>query len=93
VQSQIISDPPFGRSARSIVRGYAAACRKSGKSRVQIWRDVRRGLFPAPIQLGPNSVAWFEDEIDDWLASRERVIYAPQLSAPTSAIRGVGDRQ
>jgi prophage regulatory protein len=26
--------------------------------------------FPKPIQLGPNSVAWFEHEIDEWLIRR-----------------------
>ena len=29
------------------------------------------------IALGPNSVAWFEDEIDEYLASCPRVSYAP----------------
>ena len=33
------------------------------KSRVQIWRDVRAGLFPAPVELGPHSIGWFEDEV------------------------------
>lgn len=26
--------------------------------------------FPKPVQLGDNSVAWFEDEIDGWLLRR-----------------------
>jgi prophage regulatory protein len=52
-------------------------------SRVQRWRRVRRGTFPAPIQLGPNSIGWYEDEIDAWLAERPRVSYAP--SAPAAA--------
>ena len=29
--------------------------------------------FPARIALGANSVAWYEHEIDEWLASRPRV--------------------
>jgi len=45
------------------------------KSRVQIWRDVRAGKFPAPVSLGPNSIGWYEDEIADWLASRPRRTY------------------
>jgi len=32
--------------------------------------------FPAPVELGPNSIGWFEDEIDDWLAARRRRTYA-----------------
>ena len=62
---------------RNIIRGHAV-CEKVQKSRVQIWRDVRAGTFPAPVDLGPNSVGWFEDEIDAWLASRPRVNYAPE---------------
>jgi prophage regulatory protein len=46
-------------------------------SRVQRWRRVRQGSFPTPIQLGPNSIGWFEDEIEAWLSARPRVSYAP----------------
>jgi prophage regulatory protein len=46
-------------------------------SRVQRWRRVRSGTFPAPVQLGPNSIGWFEDEVEAWLAKRPRVSYAP----------------
>ena len=49
-----------------------------GKSRVQIWRDVRAGRFPAPISLGPNSAGFYQDEILAWLESRPRVSYAPE---------------
>jgi prophage regulatory protein len=45
------------------------------RSRVTIWRDVKAGRFPAPVQLGPNSVGWFEDEVDAWLAARPRRTY------------------
>jgi len=34
------------------------------------WYDP---TFPQPIQLGANSVGFFEDEIEAWLASRNRV--------------------
>src|SRR5262249_37456831 len=45
-------------------------------SRVQRWRRVRKGTFPAPVQLGPNSIGWYEDEIEAWIANRPRVAYA-----------------
>ena len=60
---------------RKLVRGWGGASRKTGKSRVQLWRDVRAKRFPAPLELGANSVGWFEDEIDEWLASRPRRTY------------------
>ena len=60
-----------------LVRGWAGAARETGKSRVQLWRDIRRGTFPAPISLGPNSVAWFKAEIEAWKQSRPRKAYRP----------------
>lgn len=37
-----------------------------------IWRKELDGDFPKRVQLGGNSVAWFVDEIDAWVESRER---------------------
>ena len=67
--------------SRSIIRGYRALEVKAGKSRVQIWRDIRAGKFPAPVKVGENSVAWYVDEVNAWLEARPRVNYAP---APTA---------
>ena len=36
-------------------------------SRSTIWRWVREGKFPPPIQLGPNVSAWRETDIQHWL--------------------------
>jgi prophage regulatory protein len=63
-------------AGRRIIRRKAVIA-KAGKSYPTIWRGVRNGTFPAPVVLGPNSVGWYEDEIDAWLASRPRVSYAP----------------
>ncbi len=48
---------------------------RTGLSRVTIWRRVRAGTFPAPIQLGENSIGWPASEITAWLASRPRRTY------------------
>src|SRR5215472_78101 len=45
------------------------------QSRATRWRGVRSGTFPAPVEIGPNSVGWYEDEIDAWLATRPRRTY------------------
>lgn len=67
-----------------IVRGWAGACAETGKSRVQLWRDVREGKFPAPLELGPNSIGWYRSEVEAWKRSRPRRTYgAPQ---PASAV-------
>ena len=38
--------------------------------RTTLWRWVRDGHLPRPVQLGPNTVAWNSTQIDAWLASR-----------------------
>ncbi len=49
---------------------------RTGLSRTTIWRGVRAGTFPAPLELGENSIGWLESVIDDWLKSRPRRNYA-----------------
>ena len=50
------------------------------KSRVQIWRDVRAGRFPPPVEIGANSIGWFEDEVEAHVKAQPRRTYA----APTT---------
>ena len=38
--------------------------------RTTLWRWVRDGHLPRPVQLGPNTVAWDLTEIEAWLAAR-----------------------
>jgi hypothetical protein len=35
-----------------------------------IWRWVKRGKFPSPVSLGPQTTAWRVDELDAWDAKR-----------------------
>ena len=39
-------------------------------SKVHIDRLEKAGRFPRRVRLGPNTVAWREDELDDWSAAR-----------------------
>ena len=55
---------------------------RMGWSRTTLWRRVKAGAFPAPVKTGPNSVDWFDDEVDEAQANLPRVDYAP---APKSA--------
>ena len=59
---------------RRIIRSKEVS-KRTGQSRVTIWRNVRAGRFPAPLELGPNSIGWYEDEIDDHLANLPRRTY------------------
>jgi predicted DNA-binding transcriptional regulator AlpA len=58
-----------------IIRGWRGVSAATGKSRVQIWRDIRAGRFPAPVELGPNSIGWYRNEIDAWITGRPRRMY------------------
>ncbi len=73
-------------SHRKIIRGYKLVAERIGKSRIQLWRDIKAGTFPPPLELGPNSVGRYEDEIDDWLASRPRRTYDANELAETKAM-------
>ncbi len=44
----------------------------TGLSRTSIWRHVRDGSFPAPIQLTGNLVGWIAKEVIEWRNSRPR---------------------
>ena len=64
------------QSPRRKLLRYSEVIKITGRSRTSIWRDVHNGRFPAPVQTGPNTVAWFDDEVFDWIAARPRVVYA-----------------
>ena len=42
----------------------------SGMSRSWIYEAIRRGEFPAPIQLGVRAVAWDSAAIANWQVAR-----------------------
>jgi prophage regulatory protein len=42
----------------------------SGKKRSQIYDDIKRGKFPAPVPLGERAVGWIESEILAWQEAR-----------------------
>ena len=43
-------------------------------------RRCRAGDFPAPVKIGPNSVAWYADEVEAWLQQAPRVHYRPEAA-------------
>jgi prophage regulatory protein len=60
---------------------------RTGLSRTTLWRRVRAGSFPAPKELGENSIGWPAAEIDKWCSSRPRRTYgaAEPYSPPEAA--------
>lgn len=45
---------------------------KIGLSDATILRMEKMGKFPRRINLGRNSVGWFNNEINDWLTKKAR---------------------
>jgi prophage regulatory protein len=65
---------------RRILRAKAVMSRM-GWSRTTLWRRVRAGEFPAPMQTGPNTIGWFDDLVDDAQEKLVAVDYAPPPEA------------
>lgn len=39
-------------------------------SKKWIYENMRRGLFPRPVRIGPNSVRWRTADLEEWERSR-----------------------
>lgn len=57
--------------SRRILR-LPAVLARTGDSKSTIRRKELAGQFPRRVQTGPNSVGWFEDEIDRYLEALPR---------------------
>jgi prophage regulatory protein len=55
---------------------------RTGLSCSVIYERIAQGTFPAPVELGPKSVAWVESEISDWVEAR---IAAPRRGSAPAA--------
>ena len=53
-----------------------------GLSRSTIYDLSAKGLFPERVLLGQRAVAWWESEIEAWIATRPRVAEGPAKSNP-----------
>lgn len=43
---------------------------RTGLSRSTIYAYIQDGRFPAPVTISTRCVAWVEDEINEWIATR-----------------------
>ena len=58
-----------------------AVMARTGISRTTIYRRVKAGTFPAPLDIGNSLIGWPESAIDAWLRARPSVSYAPEPKA------------
>jgi prophage regulatory protein len=68
--STVPSKPHSSQQSRLLRRSEVEA--KVGHGRSWIYAAMQTGEFPRAVSIGPRSVAWYEDEIDAWIASRPR---------------------
>ena len=57
---------------RKILSPVATRALVGNPDRKTIYNWVRQELFPEPVQIGPNKIGWYEDEVEAWLESRPR---------------------
>ena len=43
-----------------------------GVAPATLYRWIQEGRFPAPLQLGRNSVGWRASEVEEWIETRTR---------------------
>ena len=51
----------------------------TGRSYSSIRRDMARGAFPKPVQIGPRAIGWRSDEVRAWLTSRSTAALPPAI--------------
>lgn len=44
-----------------------------GLSRASIYRAIKKQQFPEPYRLTARAVGWRREDVDEWIAARERV--------------------
>lgn len=62
------SQQPMATGARLIAGPEVQA--RTSLSRCTIWRLVRAGRFPAPVQISAQRVAWSVAAVDAWIDAR-----------------------
>lgn len=45
---------------------------KTGASKANIYRWIKKNNFPKPLKIGLRSVGWLDQEINGWIESRPR---------------------
>ena len=58
-----------------------AVMERVGLCRTTIYRRVRAGTFPAPVDLGNGLIGWTDTVIDTWQRELPSVSYAPEPAA------------
>jgi prophage regulatory protein len=88
-----LPSPPLASEGRRLIR-RAEVQRRIPFSMVHIWRLEKARQFPRRLSIGPNAVAWFADEVDQWIESRIRApgrVPKRREAADSSGKLGIAD--
>lgn len=66
--------------------------RRVALSRTTVWRRVREGSFPQPVNLGPKRIAWREADVVAWIEAQEPAKSLPASVPPPKGKRAVEAR-
>lgn len=67
-------------------------CERTGLSKTRVYQRIRSGAFPETVELGANSVGWYEHEVDEWIVKHGR--RSPSFEHSRARLElGVKDRQ
>lgn len=53
-----------------------AVCRMTSLCRASIYSMAKARLFPRPVSVGKGRVAWRIEDVNDWIDSRQEVLWA-----------------
>jgi prophage regulatory protein len=56
--------------------------RTTGFSNTTLWREVRKGRFPAPVAISPGRVGWLASAVQAWVESRASTARLQTASDP-----------
>jgi prophage regulatory protein len=48
---------------------------RTGFCRATLYNKIKAGEFVTPVELGSNSIAFIDREVDEWIAARPRRTY------------------
>jgi prophage regulatory protein len=91
-RARSVEVPPAARRRR-LIRMPALLEKLGVGCRQTIYKWTRNGDFPLPISIGGNSIAWYEDEVDGWMATRGVPTAYSKAAAEAGAADGRGDNR
>jgi len=61
---------------------------KTAKKHSSLYSDIKLGLFPSSIKIGPRAVAWIEHEVDSIIDARVKGLSETDIRDLVTEIHG-----